>query len=1224
MVKCIALGLLGVLLALVLAVALLLGSGAGSRWLLGAVPGVEVEGFEGRLGGQWQAERLSWRQGDQHVELQAPRFDWSPACLLRMTLCLRRIEAERVDLVFPPGEESTDDTPLSLPALRLPLAIELGEVRIGSLTLDGSELLRDAQLQASWTGEGILIERLNLRQDDLLLALSGKLQPGGDWPLEAHGTLDLPAVDEQAWRLALQVQGELQRSLRLTADSSGYLAGRLSGEVQPLAENLPANVRLVVDSFKAARDLPDTLRLERLQLTAAGDLAAGYRVDGNASLPGEGGEVAMKLQGRVDAKGADIAALGLDAGNDQTLNLDGRLDWQDGFAVDSRLHWKDFPWQRLYPLEEEPPVALRRLQAEMYYRDGNYLGNFDADLDGPAGAFSLQSPVSGDLQQVHLPSLQLKAGQGRAEGRLGLRFADGLGWDAALDLSALDPAYWLKELPGELAGTLRSQGELRDERLSLDANLDLKGRLRGQPALFQLQGHGAGEEWQLARLELRLGDNRIQGSGALDQRLRGQLELAMPRLGQLWPGLQGQLDGRLDLAGSLDAPQGQLKLQGQRLAMAEQRLRRLVLDANLDNAQRGRVELTATGIRTGDSYLGTLTARGEGDIRRQRLELALKGPKLQSELAFDGTLEQKKEGWDWRGRLARGEVQAGGQDWRLQQPARLERLADGRLNLGGHCWVSGPASLCGEDARLQPEPRLRYRLRDFPLASLAPWLPADFAWDGQLSADLQLDLPASGPKGLVRVDAGSGTLRVREQEQWLEFPYSRLLLDSTLQPQRIDSRLQFQGGPLGELSAQVTLDPRPESKPLSGEFRLSGLDLAVARPFLPMVEHLAGQLNGSGRISGGLLAPRIDGNLALSGGEISGAQLPTSFEQLELRAQVAGEHLQLRGDWRSGEQGRGSLSGQLNWSQALDGDLQVRGERLPVNVEPYAKLEVEPNLVARLAEGRLAIAGQVRVPRGAIEVRELPPSTVKVSDDAVVVGRQKEEEQALQMAMDIEVEVGSDKLTFKGFGLTAELAGSLKIGDNLETHGELKLDKGRYRAYGQRLNIRRARLLFTGPIDQPYLDIEAIRRVDEVVAGLRISGSAAQPRTQVFAEPAMSEEQALSYLVLGRPLGGTGEDSNMLAQAALGLGLAGSSSITGSLAQSLGISDFQLDTSGSGQSTSVVASGKLSERLSLRYGVGVFEPANTIALRYELTRRLFLEAASGIASSLDLFYRRDF
>ncbi|MFX7540877.1 translocation/assembly module TamB domain-containing protein, partial [Acinetobacter baumannii] len=73
-----------------------------------------------------------------------------------------------------------------------------------------------------------------------------------------------------------------------------------------------------------------------------------------------------------------------------------------------------------------------------------------------------------------------------------------------------------------------------------------------------------------------------------------------------------------------------------------------------------------------------------------------------------------------------------------------------------------------------------------------------------------------------------------------------------------------------------------------------------------------------------------------------------------------------------------------------------------------------------------------------------------------------------------------------------------------------------------------------------------------------------------------------------------------------------------------GIQDFQLDTEGTGNSTSVVASGNITDKLSLSYGVGVFEPANTIALRYQLTKRLYLEAASGLASSLDLFFKRDF
>lgn len=158
-------------------------------------------------------------------------------------------------------------------------------------------------------------------------------------------------------------------------------------------------------------------------------------------------------------------------------------------------------------------MTLKTFKAEVHYQDQRYLGNFSAAASGPAGDFTLASPVSGDLVQLNLPSLQLRAGQGQAEGRVTLRFDNGVGWDTALQLSELNPAYWVAELPGSLAGPLRSRGSFRDERLALGVDLDVKGRLRGQPALFQARAEGEGQRWTLANLDLRLGDNKVQGSG---------------------------------------------------------------------------------------------------------------------------------------------------------------------------------------------------------------------------------------------------------------------------------------------------------------------------------------------------------------------------------------------------------------------------------------------------------------------------------------------------------------------------------------------------------------------------------------------------------------------------------------------------------------------------------------------------------------------------------------
>ncbi len=1215
------LGVLALLMTLVLTLWLVLGTSSGSRWALGWVPGLQVEGFQGRLGGQWSATRALWQQGQQRVEVFEPVLQWAPSCLLRLTLCVPRLEARQIDVQLPPSTEPSADGPLQLADLRLPVGGEFGVVRVGSLRLNAVEQFQALQLSARWTAAGLQIDSARVQRDDLALELSATLDPQGQWPLQGQVQLQLPSVDGKAWHLNIAITGELLQSVQVRGQSSGYLNANIEGQVQPLAEHYPARLRLTSDAFKPSAGLPETLQLQQLQLLAEGDLQAGYKIDGQARLPAEQQAMALQLQGRVDAKGADITALDLRADDTHRVALSGRVDWAQGLAADAKLDWRDFPWQRLYPVAAEPAVRARQLTAEVSWRDGRYLGNFQSNLDGPAGAFSVASPFSGDLQRLYLLELQVLAGQGKAAGHLNLDFADGVAWDTALDLSNLDPAYWVAPLPGRLAGPLRSKGQWRDERLQADADLDLKGQLRGQPAVLLLKASGAGQAWTLGALDVRLGANRIHGSGSLEQRLAGRIDLDLPRLGQLWPDLQGRLTGRLDVAGTLQAPQGQLTLQGQQLAQATNRVQKLDLRAVLDSAQKGRVDLSGSGIRAGETDLGNLLVNGQGDQQRQQLQLSLQGPKLRTALGFDGTLQQG----NWRGRLATGLVQFGGQDWRLQSPASLARLANGQIDLGAHCWRSGPASLCGEDQRLVPEPRLRYHLKQFPLQSLAQWLPKDFAWDGNLDADVALDLPASGPKGQLLIAADGGTLRVRDKGQWLSFPYQTLRVQSQLAPTAIDTQLRFAGGALGELQVDTRINPLPANKPLTGQFRLSGVDLSLARPFLPGVERLAGRLDGSGQISGGLLAPQVNGNITLSGGEVSGAELPISVEQLRLTAQIAGERVQLQGAWKSGEAGQGSLSGNVAWAQALAVDLQLKGSRLPVVVEPYAVLEAAPDLAIKVEAGRLVVAGKVRIPKGNITVRELPPSTVKLSDDAHIVGNQTEEGATpLAVAMDIDVQVGEDKLAFSGFGLTADLVGHVHIGDNLDTRGELNLKDGRYRAYGQRLTIRRARLLFAGPIDQPYLDIEAIRQTDDVIAGIRLTGNAEQPTTEVFSEPAMSQEQALSYLVLGRPLSTSGEDSNLVAQAALGLGLAGSSSTTGKLASDLGIEDFQLDTQGSGNTTSVVASGNLTERLTLRYGVGVFEPANTIALRYLLSKRVYLEAASGVASSLDIFYKRDF
>lgn len=1213
--------LLGLLLLLAITLWAVLGSASGGLWLLGRVPGLTVEGYSGALGGQWYAQRVRWQAGAQWLEADDVAMRWSPGCLARFTLCVDSLEVGRLAMDFPAQAGEPASGPIALPNLRLPLAVELGEVQVHSLAYGGNVQATELSLSGLWTAEGIELYTLKARREALQLIVAGHLQPGGDWPLVAAARLQLPDADGKPWAVSLQAQGPLAGELALQGQSEGYLQAKLAGQLQPLAEHLPASLSVDAERFEPSSSLPPTLMFEHLHLAAQGDLAQGYAIDGQASLPAEQGPIALRLAGKADASGARIAGLSVDAGPGQRLAVEGQVDWSQALQAQASLDWQAFPWTRLYPQTQPPPVTLERLKAEVSYRDGHYLGNLDGALKGPAGPFTVVAPFSGDLQAVYLPQLMVKAGQGKASGSVKLGFAQGVSWDVAMELARLNPAYWVAELPGRLGGPLRSQGHWQDGELKLSADVAITGQLRGQPARLSAKANGQSQQWALPLLDVQLGANRIQGQGALGERLAGKLDLALPRLGQLWPGLRGKVQGALVLAGTASAPQGQLKLQGQQMGYADQAIEQLNLQASLDARQRATLALNASGLRHGDTALGVLAIQGQGTADQHQLTLKLDGPQLSADLAADGRWSQGA----WKGRLASGQLRSGEQRWQLQAPAPLQRLATGEIDLGAHCWRSGKASLCGENQRLAPEPRIRYQLQHFALEGLAPLLPDGLAWQGELNATVALDLPAKGPSGQISVDASGGTLRLRNGRQWRSFPYQALRLQSQLAPRQVDTQLSFDGGPLGQLQARIGIDPVSQAKALSGSFTLQGLNIAIAQPFLPQAQTLAGAVAGEGRLAGTLAAPQVVGQLRLAGGAVAGPQLPLALEQLAVSMDLNGDQARVQGSWRSGSNGSGRLEGTLGWAPALAMDLHLVGTQLPVTVEPYARLEASPDLRATFDGQRLSVSGLVRVPKGAITVRQLPPSTVKVSDDTVIVGQEAgKPTPPMAIAMDVNVEVGQDKLSFEGFGLQANLAGHVHIGDNLDTRGELVLNDGRYRAYGQRLTLRRARVFFAGPIDQPYLDVEAIRQTDDVIAGIRLSGSVEQPTSEVFSEPAMSQEQALSYLVLGRPLSTTGEDNNLLAQAALGLGLMGTSGKAGELASSLGVQDFQLDTEGSGNKTNVVASGNLSEKLTLRYGVGVFEPASTIALRYALTRRLYVEVASGLASSLDLFYKRDF
>jgi len=92
----------------------------------------------------------------------------------------------------------------------------------------------------------------------------------------------------------------------------------------------------------------------------------------------------------------------------------------------------------------------------------------------------------------------------------------------------------------------------------------------------------------------------------------------------------------------------------------------------------------------------------------------------------------------------------------------------------------------------------------------------------------------------------------------------------------------------------------------------------------------------------------------------------------------------------------------------------------------------------------------------------------------------------------------------------------------------------------------------------------------------------------------------------------------------ISLGVSKSGKLLGSIGETFGVSDLALDTQGVGDQYQVVVSGKITNDLQVKYGVGIFNSLATLTLRYRLMPKLYLEAVSGVDQALDLLYQFEF
>ena len=366
--------------------------------------------------------------------------------------------------------------------------------------------------------------------------------------------------------------------------------------------------------------------------------------------------------------------------------------------------------------------------------------------------------------------------------------------------------------------------------------------------------------------------------------------------------------------------------------------------------------------------------------------------------------------------------------------------------------------------------------------------------------------------------------------------------------------------------------------------------------------------------------------------------------------------LEARGDLSGLDKTPGLLdvSGELRLggqAGAESGWLDVRLDRLGAFQLPDQWVAVSGNGRLSWQDGTLGTRARLAVDAGYWQLAKA--GTPRLSDD-VVVRRPGSAAPAAtlrpKVELDIATELGSNFL-FNGAGLNSRLTGEVRItaqGRDLpRASGTIRTRGGRFEAYGQKLAIERGALNFNGLLDNPGLDVRAVRKGLAVEPGVQIGGTAQKPTVKLVSDPELPDAEKLAWLVLGHGSEqmGAGDATTLLSAAS---GLLGNDS--GNVVQQikktfgfdeLGVRQGRLGDSGGRQQVSRVAGGsvdttgstgqqifsvgkRLSSNALLSYEQTLGRAEGIVKLTVNLTRQIAVIGRAGSDNALDVFYTLTF
>lgn len=1280
----------------------LVGLGA-SPWGLPALAGLlqflsgdalRLEGAQGSLAGPLQIDRFRYTRPQLQIEGQGLALDWQPGALLQGRLHLVRLDLGRLAV-----SHAADDTPLQAPAsLALPLRVRVEQLRLGELALrrmgENHDYLNWFELAGAWYADPARHQLTALQARSPWGMLHGALEMGTQPPFLASAQASLKTHQaDQDWVLKARAEGPLAAlPVRLQLHGAG-MEGQAQSVFTPFAAASFSRFDLQFQGLDPRRFVPTApqalLRGEARLETHQGQLRGPVQLSNSQPGSLDQGRIPLLQAGaQLDWDGQGVGLEQLRLGLPGQGQIQGRLRWAPG----------GHPWGRAMAALELRHLDARaldrralstRLTGQLQLDGEGAAPRLEAQLQDAAVRFALRLALDGhtlglEKLQAETPGGRLQAsGQLDLEGTRPFRLAGQLRQGNPRKLWQLAPVADLN-LDFDAQGQASSMPHVQ-ARMQLAPG----SRYQDQPLAGQLAGRWQPGHWQALAVALTLGSNRLQLDGAYgqpDDQLRFQLEA--PALAALGLGLEGSLEASGQLSGLPAAPVGQLRLVGRRLVYQDWQLGRVEAEGLLAPGAEGQVALDARleGVQDRQRvWLPQAHLKLQGLRRAHQLQLSAASP---AHWNLDAQLDGGwVDGGAWRGQLTRW-VQGGPLPLRLQAPAALS-LAPAQISLGlAELRGAADGVLRLEETRWSPGNLVaRGQMSGLRLGLAVD--PATQAVRGggdslRLGArwDVILGERLNGQFSLFRE---GGDLRL-EGDSPVQLGLDELQITLAARDNRLALGFGAHGSQLGRVagSGSALAERSPEGggwrlvpeAPLNGAARIELPSLAWAGPLVDQNLKTEGRLEGVFSLAGTPARPDAQGQLrgealgitlADQGLNLNGGSLAAAFrgERLHLerlafsstnRVKPQDKRIDLARLTRS--PGSLEVQGDLDLASGA-GHFDFQAARLPLlqRADQWLMLSGKGALETTWDSARLQ--GHLSADAGYVALAHaLAPS---LGDDVEVrwPSARGRSGSPFRMSVDLGLALG-DAVYVDALGLDTRLVGELQLlrnpGRPLEARGSIQTQGGVFEGYGQKLAIEQGVLTFNGPVNNPALQVVALRKGLSVEAGIGISGSAKRPRVRLVSEPNVPDPEKLGWIVLGRPPDqGSGGELALLMPAARALLGGTGEGISTTLARSLGLDEVSVGASGDSRnrySTSSVAStgtsgtassassssassttvagqvltlGKrLSERATLSFEQSVSGASSVVKLSYLLTRNLSVIGRAGSENALDALFSLSF